>query len=106
MLYRYPFIVLVLALIPQQAVSQHPHSEPRQVEVGIGLATPFLQSGSELDRAREIRASGHSYFRRADGSRRDVGSYPRLVGFSAHPPRIRLSGVAGRARAGHFTPPP
>ncbi len=71
-------------LLPGPVAAQDAPSERRQVELGLGLVAPLLHGGTELLRARELREQERSYFEGADGSRRAVGSYPRLFGFSVH----------------------
>ena len=61
---------------------QNSLSQTTQVEVGIGYATPFLQSGQELTRAEDLRDQGLSYFEDAQGNRKNVGSYSGLKGYS------------------------
>ncbi len=77
------FLVLGL-LLAGPVTAQDAPSERRQVELGLGLVAPQLHGGTELLRARELREQERSYFEGADGSRRSVGSYPRLFGFSVH----------------------
>jgi len=64
------------------SVAQNPLSQETQVEINFGWVTPFLQSGSELKRAEELRDNGQSYFAGEDGSRREVGDYSSLSGMS------------------------
>ena len=61
---------------------QNPLSQTTQVEVGVGYATPFLQSGQELTRAEDLRDQGLSYFEDPQGNRKNVGSYSGLKGYS------------------------
>ena len=61
---------------------QNPLSQETQVEVGIGFATPLLQSGVELMRSEELRDQGSSYFESSQGDRKNVGSYTSLKGYS------------------------
>lgn len=77
-------VLLALMLAPQLLLAQEPISGRTQVEVGIGLASPYLQRGTELMRSRELREEQQSYFERSDGTRRHVGNYSPLVGFSVH----------------------
>jgi hypothetical protein len=62
--------------------AQNPLSQNTQVEVGIGYATPFLQSGQELMRSEGLREQGLSYFGDSQGDRKNVGSYTSLKGYS------------------------
>lgn len=75
-------IILLAGLVPQTLLAQNPHAEEGRLELGLGLAAPFLQGGSELLRSRELRSDGSSYYEGTDGTRRNVGSYGSLVGFS------------------------
>jgi len=61
---------------------QNPLSQTTQVEVGIGYATPLLQSGQELTRAEDLRDQGLSYFEDPQGNRKNVGAYSGLKGYS------------------------
>jgi len=61
---------------------QNPLSQNTQVEVGIGYATPILQSGEELSRAEDIRNQELSYFQDSQGNRKNVGGYSSLKGYS------------------------
>ena len=61
---------------------QNPLSQTTQVEVGIGYATPFLQSGQELTRAEDLRDQGLSYYEDSQGNRKNVGVYSGLKGYS------------------------
>src|SRR6187431_1922292 len=61
---------------------QNPLSQTTQVEVGIGYATPFLQSGQELTRAGDLRDQGLSYYEDSQGNRKNVGGYSGLKGYS------------------------
>ena len=61
---------------------QNPLSQTTQVEVGVGYATPFLQSGQERTRAEDLRDQGLSYFEDPQGIRKNVGSYSGLRGYS------------------------
>ena len=71
-------------LLPGRVAAQDAPPERRHMELGLGLVTPLLHGGTELLRARELREQERSYFEGADGTRRSVGSYPRLLGFSVH----------------------
>ncbi len=62
--------------------AQNPLSQKVQAEVGVGFVMPFLQSGTELMRSKELRENGLSYFADAGGSRKNVGKYPNNTGFS------------------------
>ena len=53
-----------------------------QVEVGFGFVTPFLNGGQELMRSQDLRDAQLSYFQDGEGSRKNVGSYSSLRGFS------------------------
>ncbi|HMG90058.1 MAG TPA: hypothetical protein VK589_08355 [Chryseolinea sp.] len=64
------------------ANGQNPLSQTTQVEVGIGYATPLLQSGQELTRSEDLRDQGLSYFENSQGDRKNVGSYSGLKGYS------------------------
>ena len=64
------------------SVAQNSLSQSTQVEINMGWVTPFLQSGSELTRAENIRSNRQSYFANDANRRRDVGSYPALSGIS------------------------
>ncbi len=63
-------------------VAQNPLSQKVQTEFGLGISTPFLNSGKELKKAESIRNAGQSYFQNAQGERRNVGSYGNLIGWS------------------------
>ena len=76
-------IVLVTSvLFFHYASGQNPLSQATQVEVGIGYASPILQSGQELMRAEHLRDQGQSYFEDSQGNRKNVGSYTSLKGYS------------------------
>ncbi len=81
-----PLLLLLFLRLatPDGLQAQHPHADARQVEIGVGIGAPFLQGGTELLRARAIRDEGRSYFAAPDGSRRAVGGYSALLGFSLH----------------------
>ncbi|MGD1893000.1 MAG: hypothetical protein ACFB15_20740, partial [Cyclobacteriaceae bacterium] len=77
------FLSTILSIVGlHNSIAQNPLSQSTQVEINMGWVTPFLQSGSELTRAENIRSSGQSYFAGSEGNRRDVGSYPALSGIS------------------------
>jgi len=61
---------------------RNPLSTQTQVEVGLGVASPSLNGGSELERSRSLRQNGLSYYQAADGTRRQVGSYSAPIGWS------------------------
>ncbi|MEM6842506.1 MAG: hypothetical protein AAF632_09800 [Bacteroidota bacterium] len=63
-------------------IAQNLLSQSTQVEISVGWVTPFLQSGSELTRAENLRGNEQSYFTNPEGSRRQVGEYPALSGIS------------------------
>ena len=80
---KYQSIVLVASIFGISHVNgQNPLSQKTQVEVGIGYATPFLQSGQELTRAEDLRDQSLSYYQDAQGTRKNVGSYSSLKGYS------------------------
>jgi hypothetical protein len=56
--------------------------ETTQVNVNIGFSVPLLYSGVELMRAETLRENGLSYYQNAEGSRRSVGEYSNLSGFT------------------------
>lgn len=89
------FLVAVCHALSLQA--QNPLSQTTQVEVGIGFASPFLQGGKELLRARDLRNNQQSYFQSAGGQRRNVGKYSGLSGYSFnigfYKPLRRVSGL-------------
>lgn len=74
--------MLVVLLDFFQSNAQNPLSQTTQVEVGIGYATPFLQSGQELMRSEDMRDQGQSYFQDSQGNRKNVGGYSSLRGYS------------------------
>ncbi|WKN41014.1 hypothetical protein [Tunicatimonas pelagia] len=76
------FLTIVSIMGYQNSVAQNPLSQNTQVEVNVGWVTPFLQSGSELMRAENLRDNGQSYFAGEDGNRREVGDYSSLSGIS------------------------
>lgn len=74
------FMAGVFFSIP--SLAQNPLSQTTQVEVGMGYALPFLQSGKELIRSEELRDNQLSYFQDSQGTRQNVGKYSGLQGFS------------------------
>lgn len=72
----------LVASIVGFSYGQNPLSQTTQVEVGIGYATPFLQSGQELTRSEDLRDQGLSYFADSQGERKNVGSYSSQKGYS------------------------
>jgi len=74
--------IILLIAFTTSIQAQNPLSQTTQTELGLGVALPFLTSGSELMSSKAIRDSGLSYFEDADGSRKPVGSYGRLIGWS------------------------
>jgi hypothetical protein len=74
------FVGLLMSVLSLRA--QNPLSQTTQVEVGIGFTSPFLQSGTELLRAQNLRDNQQSYFQDSQGNRKNVGSYSSLRGFS------------------------
>lgn len=77
-------IALAWVTITPYSMAQNPLAQHTQVEVGLGIATPFLMSGSELNRSANLRNNEQGYFQGADGSRKKVGSYSRLIGWSVN----------------------
>ncbi|MBC8154794.1 MAG: hypothetical protein H7Z72_18005 [Bacteroidetes bacterium] len=65
--------------LPRSA--RNPLSAQTRVEVGLGVASPFLNGGSELERARSLRQNGRSYYQGSDGTRRPTGRYPNPIGW-------------------------
>lgn len=78
------FIISTLALcmLMPLAQAQNPLSENVQTEFAIGISSPFLHSGSELNRSADLRNNGLSYFENTNGNRKDVGAYGNLIGWS------------------------
>jgi hypothetical protein len=76
---------------------QNPLSQQTQVEVGIGIISPILQSGEELMRAKDLRDAELSYYENTSGVRRAVGKYSNLLGynftFAFHKPIKRVKGL-------------
>ena len=80
---KYQSIVLAASIFGVAHVNgQNPLSQTTQVEVGIGYATPFLQSGQELTRSEDVRDQSLSYYPDSQGNRKNVGSYSSLKGYS------------------------
>ena len=66
----------------RKSMAQNKLSQVTQVEVSLSWVAPFLQSGSELIRAENLRNESLSYFAASDGNRRAVGNYATLSGVS------------------------
>jgi hypothetical protein len=77
-------IVLVLAStgLLSVAQAQNPLSQNVQTEFALGISSPFLHNGSELNRSANLRSDGLSYFADAQGNRSSVGDYGDLIGWS------------------------
>jgi hypothetical protein len=78
------FVIVAMAglLSPQLLCAQNVLSQSTHVEVGIGYASPFLQSGKELLRAQDFREKEQSYYQDSEGNRKNVGKYSTLNGYS------------------------
>ena len=89
------FIVALSSVLP--ATAQNPLSQQTQLEIGLGMVSPFLQSGEELSRAQDLRDAGLSYYENDQGERRNVGSYSSLRGYSLsvgfHKPVKKVKGL-------------
>jgi hypothetical protein len=78
-------MIAVLGLLAaQEAAAQNPFAESTRIEVGLGVTTPLLQGGTELMRARDLRADGFGYAPAGATEARSVGSYPMLFGASVN----------------------
>ncbi|WP_350286959.1 hypothetical protein [uncultured Croceitalea sp.] len=76
-------LITVLLIVAYTEVhAQNPLSQHVQTEFGIGITTPFLHSGTELERAADLRSDGLSYFANDQGNRENVGDYGSLIGWS------------------------
>ncbi|WP_373520967.1 hypothetical protein [Aquiflexum sp.] len=76
--------IFAFLLISIKSFGQHPFSQKTQVEFGLGISLPNLNSGQELMRSQELRNQGLSYLANAEGNHNKVGNYPRLFGFNFH----------------------
>ncbi len=74
--------ILVFYFSIQFGFTQNPLSQTFQIDYSIGYAVPFLQKGTELLRAENLRNNGLSYFEDENGNRANVGNYPNLSGYS------------------------
>lgn len=76
--------MMTVMIAKQSLFAQHPSSQNTQVEFGLGISLPNLNSGVELMRSQELRNQGLSYLANAEGNHNPVGNYPNLFGFNFH----------------------
>ncbi|MEQ9402852.1 MAG: hypothetical protein RIM99_04640 [Cyclobacteriaceae bacterium] len=62
--------------------AQNPYAQEKQIQFGIGFTLPILQNGFELERSRDLRDEGLSYYQNSQGDRANVGSYPSNKGIN------------------------
>ncbi|MFC4871681.1 hypothetical protein [Negadavirga shengliensis] len=76
--------ILIVVLLNSIAVvqAQNPLSQSVQTEFGIGISTPFLHDGTELNKSANLRSNALSYFADEQGNRKNIGNYGSLIGWS------------------------